>query len=78
MIRREKQQHLQQALHAMPVVALLGSKQVGKTTLALSITKAFNKKTTYLDLELDSDFNKLTDPEAYLGRFSRQLFSGGR
>lgn len=57
----------------MPVVALLGPRQVGKTTLALEIGSALGKPATYLDLELDSDFNKLTDPESYLSRFSGEL-----
>lgn len=58
----------------MPVVALLGPRQVGKTTLALSIGERVNSKTcSYLDLELDSDLNKLTDPESYLRRFEGKL-----
>ena len=57
----------------MPVVALIGPRQVGKTTLALEVAKNFKKTTIYIDLELDSDFNKLSDAEAYLKRFSNQL-----
>ncbi|MCF6353628.1 MAG: ATP-binding protein [Candidatus Polarisedimenticolaceae bacterium] len=58
----------------MPVVALLGSRQVGKTTLALEISKDYtDKPTSYLDLELDSDLAKLDDPEGYLRRFKNQL-----
>jgi len=58
----------------MPVVALLGPRQVGKTTLALQIAqKETNKKTSYLDLELDTDLSKLSDPEGYLRRFENQL-----
>lgn len=57
----------------MPVVALLGARQVGKTTLALEVSKALYKKTTYLDLELDSDLNKLSDPESFLSRFQNEL-----
>jgi uncharacterized protein len=56
------------------VVALLGSRQVGKTTLALEITKtSINKPTFYLDLELDTDLAKLDDPESYLRRFENEL-----
>ena len=58
----------------MPVVALLGPRQVGKTTLALQIAQQeSNKKISYLDLELDSDISKLSDPEGYLRRFENQL-----
>lgn len=57
----------------MPVVALLGARQVGKTTLALEIAKVFGKESSYLDLELDSDLNKLSDTEAYLRRFENKL-----
>lgn len=73
MIKRNCFGKLVSGLQAMPVVALLGPRQVGKTTLALAIESALAKPTTYLDLELDSDFNKLTDPESYLSRFSGEL-----
>ncbi|MEX1191400.1 MAG: ATP-binding protein [Brumimicrobium sp.] len=73
MIKREIQEKLENALNSMPVVALLGSRQVGKTTSALEVSKLIEKKTTYLDLESDADFNKLRDPEAYLKRFSNEL-----
>jgi predicted AAA+ superfamily ATPase len=53
------------------VVALLGSRQVGKTTLAHDLK--LEKPTHYLDLERPSDVAKLTDPELYLGGFSNQL-----
>ncbi len=56
-----------------PVVALLGPRQVGKTTLALEIAKSTQKQTAYLDLELDSDLAKLDDAEAYLRRFDNIL-----
>lgn len=73
MIERACQKKLLQALQVMPVVALLGPRQVGKTTLAMAIAETMGKPVTYLDLELDSDFNKLSDPEAYLSRFSNEL-----
>ena len=74
MIPRFLQNDLTHALASMPAVALLGSRQVGKTTLALEIAKSYtDKPTSYLDLELDSDLAKLDDPEAYLRRFENQL-----
>ena len=58
----------------MPVVALLGPRQVGKTTLALEIAvKRLEKKWTYLEHELESDLSKLTDAESYLKGFEGRL-----
>ena len=73
MIKRNCFEKLVNSLHAMPVVALLGPRQVGKTTLAMDIMPFIGKPSTYLDLELDSDANKLSDPEGYLSRFSNEL-----
>ena len=73
MIRREKFKSLINALESMPVVALIGSRQVGKTTLALEVSRKIKKPVTHIDLESDADFNKLTDAEAYLKRFAGQL-----
>ena len=73
MIERNIVGKLENALANMPVVALLGPRQVGKTTLAFEISKKLNKQTTYLDLESDSDFNKLSDPESYFKRFNSVL-----
>ena len=56
-----------------PVVGILGSRQVGKTTLAKMIRERMKKKVIYLDLELPSDLNKLQDPELYLSRFEDTL-----
>ena len=40
-------------LRHSPAVALLGPRQVGKTTLALEVAKAFSS--VYLDLESERD-----------------------
>ena len=58
-------------LSQTPVVALLGSRQVGKTTLARGLDAG--KPCHYLDLERPSDIAKLADPELYLGRFADHL-----
>lgn len=74
MIDRNITDKLINGLKNVPVVALLGSRQVGKTTLALQIAaNAFGKESAYLDLELDTDLNKLSDPESYLRRFEDKL-----
>jgi hypothetical protein len=70
MVTRYLKEKLLLALQTMPVVALLGPRQVGKTTLALSVVESVLKDATYLDLESDADFNKLSDAESYLNRFT--------
>lgn len=47
-----------------PAVALLGPRQVGKTTLAKEIAE--NRESIYLDLENPRDRNKLSDTNRYL------------
>jgi len=71
MIERPLQSLLQKCLENSPAVALLGSRQVGKTTLAKCLK--LEKPTHYLDLERPSDVAKLTDPELYLSQFAGQL-----
>lgn len=74
MIERTLESKLLKALNHMPVVALLGPRQVGKTTLALQVAeKDIRKKSSYLDLELDTDLSKLDDAEGYLRGFADQL-----
>ena len=52
MIDRTLTPYLIQALAMMPAVALLGPRQVGKTTLALHVAKThLDKPVSYLDLE---------------------------
>ncbi|MEA3287634.1 MAG: ATP-binding protein [Candidatus Marinimicrobia bacterium] len=55
-----------------PVVGLIGARQVGKTTLCKMIQTRTGKQTHYLDLELNSDLNKLGRAELYLSRFKNQ------
>ncbi len=57
---------LLQSLNRSPAVALLGPRQVGKTTLARRLAAAGAKPSVYLDLERPSDRAKLRDPELYL------------
>ncbi len=61
------------SLKENPVVALLGPRQCGKTTLARSLQKAVRKPTVYLDLELPSDRAKLADPELFLRSLRSRL-----
>ncbi len=64
MISRLLYPKLSEALANSPAVALLGPRQVGKTTLALEIGQTVNA--LYLDLESQQDLAKLAQPEFYL------------
>ncbi len=67
MIPRHAFDELRAALENFPVVALLGPRQVGKTTLALKLSEDLGVDgARYLDLESPSDRARLADPEAYL------------
>jgi predicted AAA+ superfamily ATPase len=73
MLRRQAQATVQSRLRDFPAVALLGSRQVGKTTLAKQIVAELDGAATYLDLELPSDLARLADPETYLERHADRL-----
>ncbi len=73
MIPRLLQSDIINALRHFPIVAILGPRQVGKTTLALYIAEQIDRPTTYLDLELDSDLAKLENAELYLSRQQGRL-----
>ena len=49
-------------LKRFPVVAILGARQVGKTTLAASMAPALSDRITRFDLENPSDLARLADP----------------
>lgn len=71
MISRLLYPKLSEALAHSPAVALLGPRQVGKTTLALEIGQAVNA--LYLDLESEQDLAKLAQPELYLADHQDRL-----
>ena len=73
MIARFAQPKLRKLLQQFPAVALLGPRQVGKTTLALSLAEELGTQALYLDLELPSDRAKLTEPELYLAQHADRL-----
>ena len=72
MIERSLFPSLVETLADFPAVALLGPRQAGKTTLALTVGEA-HAQSVYLDLESPSDRQKLTDPEAYLSMHEQRL-----
>lgn len=63
MIDRDKFTELKELIVTFPAVTSLGPRQVGKTTLALEISKDYNS--VYLDLEAEEDRAKLASPAYY-------------
>ncbi len=64
LLRRKASSILEKKLSSNPAVAILGPRQVGKTTLAKTFIK--DKAHVYLDLESPADRVRLEDAEAYL------------
>jgi len=62
---------VEQALARQAAVALIGPRQVGKTTLALALAE--NRPSLYLDLESKTDRDKLSDPELFLKAHEDEL-----
>lgn len=71
MITRRAIQKAEEALSRQAAVALIGPRQVGKTTLALEIAET--RPSLYLDLESKSDRDKLSDPALFLGNHENEL-----
>ena len=63
MIQRLAEARISDLLTRFPAVAVLGPRQVGKTTLARRLVEELGA--VYLDLELPSHRAKLSDPEHY-------------
>lgn len=63
---------IKKRLDSNPAVALLGARQVGKSTIAGILLKQY-PDSIYLDLERPADINKLTDPEAFFSSFGQSL-----
>ena len=74
MILRKLLTKLQQSIAEFPVTALLGPRQVGKTTLAKQVVADMPPdEVVYLDLELPSDLAKLAEPELYFRAHQNRL-----
>jgi len=71
MITRSLTNTISDALANSSAVALLGPRQVGKTTLALGIVEKRNA--LYLDLESEQDRARLAQPELYLADHQDKL-----
>ena len=71
MIHRRYAETVTARLGQFPAVALLGPRQVGKTTLALEI--AGGRDSLYLDLESTADRAKLSSPREFLAPHADRL-----
>jgi len=81
MYQRQASDELAVYLQEFPAVAILGPRQVGKTTLAHQIMRAslstdtpqVTRPAVYLDLEMPGDLAQLSDPAAYFSAHADQL-----
>jgi predicted AAA+ superfamily ATPase len=71
MITRSAGLELEQALSRQAAVALIGPRQVGKTTLAHELLAS--RPCVYLDLEKATDRAKLAEPELFFGKHEDKL-----
>ncbi len=65
MIKREILLKAVQLLKEFPAIALLGPRQVGKTTLAKAVKSPNKKPVVFLDLEKPADLKRLEDMELF-------------
>lgn len=70
-IQRRTQEIVTNALGRQAAVALIGPRQVGKTTLAQNIVDRTDA--LYLDLESSADRGKLADARLFLAEYERRL-----
>ncbi|MDX2286821.1 MAG: AAA family ATPase [Bacteroidia bacterium] len=66
MIPRQLESDLLYNLRHLPAVALLGPRQVGKTTLVQAIRPRLERESVYLDLENPADRASIRDRALFL------------
>ena len=71
MIPRLARSDIETALARQAAVAIIGPRQVGKTTLADEIAQG--RPSVYLDLETPSDLAKLAEPELFFAEHAEKL-----
>ena len=71
MIERRIKQQVREALDRQAAVAVIGPRQVGKTTLAYEVAE--ERDALYLDLEDRNDREKLSDPGLFLEQYEDKL-----
>ena len=72
-IERSEKLKIENDLNRFPVVAIVGARQVGKTTLAKEIVADLKELSVYLDMEKPVDYDKLNDAYLYLKDNSEKL-----
>ncbi len=73
MIERQLKTELIDAIHYLPAVAILGPRQVGKTTFVKQIATQLDRPSIYLDLEYTADWDKLRQPDLYFREHENEL-----
>jgi uncharacterized protein len=73
MIDRHSESAALALLEEFPIVAILGPRQVGKTTLALALVNEISPKPLYLDLENPADQARLADARQYFDQHQNSL-----
>ena len=71
MIGRKIKQRVEDGLARQAVVGLIGPRQVGKTTLALEISK--ERPSVYLDLESVRDRSKISEASLFMDQHKDKL-----
>ena len=71
-INRKAEAEILSLLGRYPAVAIIGPRQVGKTTLAKLLGEKIARQTRYLDLEYPADFASLQEPVVFLERLAGQ------
>jgi uncharacterized protein len=73
MIDRAFEKIMIRALSSFPALAILGARQVGKTTLAKQLTNKIKKTSHYIDLERPSTLAAIIrEPEEYFATYANQ------
>lgn len=65
MITRLKDKEFMQLLSYFPVVGIVGSRQIGKTTISKKISSFIDKYCVYIDLESPEDLQKIAFAEGF-------------
>ncbi len=73
MILRDDIKVLAKKAKRSPATAILGARQVGKTTIAIQYTESTGKDFVYLDMESPTDLAKLSDPESFFAANANKL-----
>ena len=71
-VERDLIKHLKKYLTIFPAVAILGPRQCGKSTLVKSLSQHFDS-ILYLDMQKESDLNKLKEPELFFESNANKL-----